>query len=270
MYDFPELRPAHDILWGALAERLEAAGVTQVPGRLTRDLAHQDTWRHPRLLFGQACEYPLATAFAGSVRLLATPRYMAAGCEGHSYRSVVVVRAQDDAAGLAELRNRRCAINEPDSNSGMNLMRAALVGIARRGRAFFSSITLSGSHRRSAELVANGQADVAAIDCVTFAHLRRLYPEAVAGLRILCWTPSSPSLPFITAASTGEATLRALRAALAAVFDDPSPAVRAARAMLLLDGVNLQPDLRLSEVRRLARQAAALGLEPVLSEAVVT
>jgi ABC-type phosphate/phosphonate transport system substrate-binding protein len=146
----------------------------------------------------------------------------------------------------------------------MNLLRAALAGIAEGGRPFFSSVILSGSHRCSAELVVNGQADVAAIDCVTLAHLRRLYPTISSGLRVLCWTPASPSLPFITAASTDEATLRVLRASFAAVLSDTGASLSAARATLLLDGLNLQPDPELSEVRRLTRQAAALGLEAVL------
>ncbi len=37
MYDFKELRPAHDALWSAIADRLMAAGITNVPTRLTRD-----------------------------------------------------------------------------------------------------------------------------------------------------------------------------------------------------------------------------------------
>ncbi len=264
MYDFPELHRAHDILWSAIAGRLDAAGVRDVPERLTRSLGHKEAWRHPRLLLSQGCEYPLATAFAGSLRLVATPRYAAAGCEGYSYRSAVVVRAGDCASDLAGMRERRCAINESDSNSGMNLLRAALAGIAEGGRPFFSAVILSGSHRRSAELVANGQADVAAIDCVTFAHLQRFHAGTIADLRVLCWTPSSPSLPFITAASTGEATLRVLRTSLADVLADNSADLRAAREELLLDGLNLQPDPDLSEVRRLTRQAAELGLQAVL------
>ena len=80
MYDFPDLTAAHDALWQALATRLAAAGVDSVPQALSRDLSHVDFWRHPGLLLGQACEYPLAKAGV-AVRLVATPRYSAPGCD---------------------------------------------------------------------------------------------------------------------------------------------------------------------------------------------
>ncbi len=82
MYDFPELRESHDELWAALASRLVAAGVANVPPLLTQSLGHVDVWRHRRLLLGQGCEYPLATSLAGAVRIVATPCYTALGCVG--------------------------------------------------------------------------------------------------------------------------------------------------------------------------------------------
>jgi ABC-type phosphate/phosphonate transport system substrate-binding protein len=254
MYDFPELRWAHDALWAALADHMVAAGVTDVPRLLTRGLGHFEVWRHPQLLLGQGCEYPLAKSPV-SVRVVATPRYAAPGCEGATYRSAIVVRAGEPAEGLAGLRKRRCAINEADSNSGMNLLRAALAPLAGSAP-FFESVVLSGSHRSSVEMIASGQADLAAVDCVSFAHLQRLHPSTVAGLRILCWTPPSPSLPFITR-STSEPMVNTLRAALADVFADP--ALRFVRELLLLEGIDLEPDGHFTEVLRLERQAAELG-----------
>jgi ABC-type phosphate/phosphonate transport system substrate-binding protein len=260
MYDFLELRRAHDALWAALADRLAAAGVIDVPRLLTRSLGHFDVWRHPLLLLGQGCEYPLAKSFVGRVKVVATPRYAAPGCEGASYRSAIVVRAEESAEDLADLRNRRCAINEADSNSGMNLLRAAIAPLSG-GAPFFESVVLSGSHRRSVEMVAAGEADLAAVDCVSFAHFQRLYPAAVAGLRILCWSPHSPSLPFITARDTSDSTVEALRAALADVF--AAPALSSVRELLLLEGVDLEPDADFTVVLRLERQAAELGFPAI-------
>ena len=66
----------------------------------------------------------------------------------------------------------------------MNLLRAAIAPLSD-GTPFFESVVLSGSHRRSVAMVVAGVADVAAIDCVTFAHLQRLYPHEVTGVRVL-------------------------------------------------------------------------------------
>ena len=256
MYDFPELRAAHDTFWSAVAERLNSAGFRDVPRALTRDMGHAEVWRDTSLLFAQGCEYPLAKSFADRVRLVATPMYSAAGCEGARYRSAVVVRGVDGAATLADLRGRRCAINELESNSGMNLLRAAVAPLARGGR-FFGSVAVSGSHLRSVEMVASGEADVASVDCVSFAIFQRLYPAVVSELRVLCWTPLSPCLPFITARSASDSTVRALRSALADVFDDA--ALAPAREQLLLRGVDLEPREGFGEVLALERGAVEAG-----------
>jgi len=255
MYDFPELAGAHDALWSALRAELLAAGVP-APARLTRSLGHFDAWRDPRLLLGQACEYPLAKRFARSVRKVATPIYTAAGCTGASYRSAIVVRVDDPAAGLADLRGRRCVVNEIDSNSGMNLLRAAVAPLCGRGR-FFASVAYSGSHRQSAAVVAAGAADVTALDCVSYAHLQRLDPGTTAALRVVGWSPASPSLPLITAAATDDDTLRRLRTCLAALVADP--ALASVRADLLLGGFDLDPQNDYAAVLRLERQAADAG-----------
>jgi ABC-type phosphate/phosphonate transport system substrate-binding protein len=256
MYDFPELRDAHDAFWAALADRLNAAGLSDVPLTLTRNLAPFDVWRHPALLFAQGCEYPLAKSYADYVKLVASPRYSAPGCEGADYRSAIVVREQDVGASLAHFRRRRCTVNELDSNSGMNLLRAAVAPLAAGGR-FFESVVVSGSHRRSVEMVASGEADVAAVDCVSLAHFRRLYPLVAGKLRVLSWTPASPSLPFITARSASDATVQVLRSALADVFDDDGLA--AVRQRLFLHGVDLRPREGCEEVLRLERGAVAAG-----------
>lgn len=255
MYDFPELRTAHDELWSALANRLSEHGLRDVPRQLTRDRLHRDVWRDPSLLLAQGCEYPIATSFGDSLALVATPHYSAPGCEGRFYRSAIVVRADEPSETLAELRNRRCAVNEWDSNSGMNLLRAAVASVAQGAR-FFQSMLLSGSHRRSVEMIAANEADVAAIDCVTFAHLQRVDRELTSKVRVLSWTPRSPCLPFVTARGSSESTVAALRESLRAVLMDTSLA--SDREHLFLDDVDVRPDTGLSDVRSLEREAAEL------------
>jgi ABC-type phosphate/phosphonate transport system substrate-binding protein len=255
MYDFPELQADNDALWAALAESLAAAGVAEVPVALTRGRRHFDLWRDPNLLLAQACEYPIATDHAGTVQLVATPLYTAVGCVGPFYRSAIVVRRHEPAAALADMRGMRCVINEGNSNSGMNLLRAAVAPLAA-GAGFFESVDLSGSHRRSIEMVADGEADLAAIDCVSWAHLQRIAPERTGALRVLGWTEASPSLPFVTASGADPATLRALRSALGDVIADP--ALADVRERLFLSGFDFAPDRSFTQVLGLAQRAAEL------------
>src|SRR3569623_1507352 len=85
MYDFPELREAHDRFWAALARRMREGGTAGVPTELTRGLSHRQVWSHPGLLFGQACEYPVSKSFRAQLRIVATPRYGAPGCHESTY-----------------------------------------------------------------------------------------------------------------------------------------------------------------------------------------
>jgi ABC-type phosphate/phosphonate transport system substrate-binding protein len=260
MYDFPPLHTANDALWAAIATRLRAAAIDDVPSALTRDTGHIATWRDPKLLFGQACQYPLAKTWHESVQLLAIPAYGAPGCEGSRYRSAIIVRTEEGARKLEDLRGRRCAINERDSNSGSNLLRAAIAPLAENGR-FFASVQMTGGHAASVRAVAEGSADVAAIDCVSYAHLRRFNPELTAPLRILDWTPSSPGLPYVTARTSDASIVPVLRAALAYVQADP--ALAAVRDALLITGIDFTVDEDYVEVRELERAAVELGYPQV-------
>jgi ABC-type phosphate/phosphonate transport system substrate-binding protein len=261
MYDFPELAEAHDTLWTAVATRLRAAGLRDVPGRLDRRRRSRENWRHSALLLGQGCEYPLAKLYAEQIRVVATPRYTAPGCLGATYRSAVIVRTTDAAQTLGDLRGRRCVINEVDSNSGMNLLRAAIAPLANGGR-FFASVAVSGAHRRSLALVASGEADVAAIDCVSFAHFQRLDSRAAQAVRVLCWTASCPCLPYITArAGSDAATTGLLQDALAAAV--AAPGLAEVRERLLLEAIDSPPAEGFADVLELEKRAAELGY-PVL------
>jgi ABC-type phosphate/phosphonate transport system substrate-binding protein len=255
MYDFEHLEASHAALWAALRDRLTKGGVTGVPEHLTRGLHHEDIWTHPSLLLGQACEYPLAKNFARRVRIVATPHYSAPGCAGKTYRSAILVRKHDPAKILSDLRQRRCVINEPASNSGMNLFRATVAPLAD-GCAFFGSVLVSGSHRNSLQLLASGAADVLAVDCITWAHLQQLDPTLAGALRVLSWTAATPSLPFITSENTGERVVVALRCALADILADLR--LREVRARLFIRGFDLQPG-DFSEVLELESGAVNLG-----------
>jgi ABC-type phosphate/phosphonate transport system substrate-binding protein len=95
----------------------------------------------------------------------------------------------------------------------------------------------TGSHAASLELVGAGKADVAAVDCVTFALLSRYRPSAVGDVRELCRSASAPALPYVASSAISEWRVAQLRKGLQAAMDDP--ALAEARAALLLNGVQL-------------------------------
>ncbi len=256
MYDLPELHAANDALWAAIAARLRARGLFDAPDQLTRDIPPDVLWTLPDLVLAQTCGLPLATRLERQVQVVATPRYRARGCDGIDYRGAVVVRAEHPASSLDDLRGGRCAVNDLTSNSGMNLLRAEVAPLAQ-GRAFFRSVLITGGHLASAEAVVRDEADLAALDCVTFAHLQRWRPRLAAGLRVLTWTVRSPGLPLITGLATRPAQLAGLREVLNEVAADP--ALREVRDLLLLDGFEVVPAEHYRAVLRLRDIARDLG-----------
>lgn len=234
MYDLPEVRAANDALWRGIAARLRAAGVARVPVVLARHLTHQEAWRHSDLLFGQSCGYPAVYAYRDALRIIAAPIYKAPGCSGTTHCSFFIVPADSPAREIADLRGARFALSAWDSNTGMNLARLALAPLATGGR-FLGEIVETGSHAASLALIAKRGADLAAIDCVSYALLARHRPTLAATTRILSPTAPSPTLPLVTTRATSDATIRALRDALAGAFCDP--ALAESRAALFLTGI---------------------------------
>lgn len=215
MYDIHP--PITDALWAALRPRLQALGINaplQVvrPGDL---LAH---WRDDSLLLGQTCGYPLMTQLADA-QVVGCFHYAAPGCDGPRYRSFLVAREEAAGNTLADFRGRSAACNAPDSHSGYNALRLQVARLGGSTR-FFQAVVFSGSHDRSLAALQRGEADLAAIDCVTFALLRRYRPERLRGLAVIGETPLAPGLPLITSRLTRPDTLCALRAALHQLVDD--------------------------------------------------
>jgi len=239
MYDFPALRPAQDIWWSGLAGHFERQGFSGVPRGLSRTVADPyDIWRAPNLFFAQTCGYPLTHRLAGKVRLLGTPWYDAPGCDGALYSSLFVVRRDQLGSNLATVLPARIAVNAMDSYSGWRAVCATAdeLGI---GRDALAKTIISGSHANSIDLVRRGEADIAAIDCVTHALMGDVEPERLAGTRVLQRSVPVPGLPYITRPGMSEADLRRMVTAIRLSFDDPR--LDGARRVLRLAGFSTLP-----------------------------
>lgn len=268
MYALPEMAAENEAVWASLAAALLAEGVppAALPARLSAPPAALPEEIAPETVFSQMCGYPLRTMYDGQYRLLGTPLYDLPGCalgrEAEAvpeHRSFLVIRAEAPGRVLGDLRGLRFAMNGRDSNSGMNLPRRLFAPLAG-ARPFFATVLISGSHLRSMEMVAEGAADVAAIDCVTHGFIALYRPTLAARLRIVGETPPAPAIPFITAA----ATPADLAARMGRLLAAPPPALAAALAGLRIARI-LPPRLNAYEVvLRYEAEAANLGY-PMLS-----
>lgn len=255
MYDIAEAQSATDALWAALRSAFQREGLADTPERLTRDLPIISQWGAPHLFFSQCCGYDVVFGFSSALELVGVPRYAdETGCSDLGYRSYVIVREDSPIRALADLRGAVCAVNGFNSYSGTGSLRALAAPLSRNGR-FFSEIKVSGAHVRSIEMIRAGEADVAAIDCVTHSLLRRYRPQCLSGTRILLPTDPVPAPPYVTSRDFPPETVARMQNALVSVLD------RTPRHGfcddLFIHGVNLAPMHVYSRI--LAQDEVALG-----------
>lgn len=177
MYDWPGVRAATDALWTSIRDEFRGAGLS-APDMLARPFDETD-WLRPDLTLAQTCGMPYRLWLKDNVTLLGAPDYGVAGCPPGFYCSHVVTRMGAKVQGIA-------AINAMHSQSGYAVLPAP------------NRFILTGSHKASIHAVANGQADYAAIDAVTWMHACREMAET-RDLHIHSSTKPTPGLPFITA-----------------------------------------------------------------------
>ena len=233
MYPFAPLRLAWEELWAAVQPRAPWA-----PAQLRWDGRVQDHWTDPACVASHACGWPVATMLRSTVAVAGAFALALPEAEGHRYRSVFVARRPGSLASFVGSETT-VAANSEDSLSGWVSLRAATVGV---GRPWPGPIRWTGAHLHSVRAVRAGEADLASIDELTWAHLRRLEPVVIDGLHVVGRGPWIPSPAIVTRDDRVDVLRLAFKEAMA------DPATTAARATLLLAGfVELDDD----EYRRL-------------------
>jgi ABC-type phosphate/phosphonate transport system substrate-binding protein len=202
MYDLPPTMAANDRLWAAIRDGLRAEGL-RAPDALTRGAETLwPQWESPDLILSQTCGMPYRTRLHGHVTLIGTPDYGVDGCPPGYYRSVFVARTSDPRTDITQFDGAAMAYNESISQSGWSapLIHAAQAGIR------LNPALATGGHRRSLLAVAEGRADIAALDAVSFRLFRHYMPEAQM-VRVVGETDPTPGLPLIAAAGADQPTL---------------------------------------------------------------
>jgi len=195
MYDVPELRSETDALWADIRDGIRARGL-EVPETLDRTRAARVVWNDPNLVLSQTCGMPWRLGLHRHAQLVGTPDYGVEGCPPGYYCSTIVVRENDPRSCLDEFSDATCAFNAPNSQSGF----------AAWEQREFAAWRETGAHVLSITAVANGDADIAAIDAVTWRLALQYQSEAVK-LRVLETTRPTPGLPFITSLTQDAAML---------------------------------------------------------------
>lgn len=206
--------PGADAAWRALF-----AHVMRVSGVQLRMLDHPppsslpELWARPDLGATFMCGWPFARE--GATRpIVAAPVPLGAGRP--VYRAEFVVAASAPYRRLDEAFGRRFAFNATHSHSGWNL---PLAHLHRSGAPPFRALVGPFvTHQRSLEAVAEGRADIAAVDSWVLQLLRLHDPARAARLRVIAGTESSP-IPLLVGGALDPAAHARLAAAFIATGD---------------------------------------------------
>ena len=197
MYDLAEAQAANDRLWALIRDRMRAAGL-QAPETLTRgEAAYWPAWQSPDLILSQTCGLPYRARLHDQVTLIGTPDYGVDGCPPGHYRSIFVARQTDRRQDLTEFDDAALAFSEDLSQSGW----AAPQNHASKLGLTLCPTLRCGGHVMSARAVAEGKAEIAAIDAVTWSMMQDWDPHAKS-LKPIAATDPTPGLPYIAAAGT--------------------------------------------------------------------
>ena len=241
MFDFDELRSAHDALWAAIADELRARGI-DAPATLTRpEVPLSRHWRHPQLLFSQTCGYPYAAYYRPHLKLIGTFHYSLPVDDGPGYyRSLLVARATDRripadpaATDLRSFCGATVAINNTDSLSGCVSLGVTLLdcGVDEVGE-----VIVTGAHKDSLREMQAGRVDLAIIDALTFALMSDVRPSAVEGVTVIGSGPRIPCTPLVTAqAALVEPIREALPPVLARLAVEAPSVLRALRILAFVE-----------------------------------
>ena len=223
MYWRAETAAAWQRFWATVQAQAARAGVDlpdlTPPDDLPADWA--DHWRRPDLMLSQTCGLPFRTTLKDQVSYVATFDFGLRCAPGY-YHSCAILRA-DRPHGF---RATSLAYNAADSQSGW---------AAVHDHTAFDRLLVTGAHEASARAVAEGRADIAYLDAVTWRLLER-FTDLGTHLRVADRTPPTPGLPLITAKGRDPDPLRrALDAAVRTLSPDEAADLGGLKGLAVLD-----------------------------------
>ena len=197
MYDWPEVWADNDARWTEMRDRLRTEGV-DAPEKLDRQVGYQSSWTRSDLVLGEACGLPYIEALKDEVALIGAMDLELEGCNPAQYNSLIIVHQMSDLS-MDDLNGKPYAFNTACSQSG-------LASIQKMGLTDGDGV-MSGGHRASIQMIAEGTAEFAAIDARSW-KLALTHEPRVSGVRIIGATPPTPAPVYIAAKGADVARYR--------------------------------------------------------------
>jgi len=114
------------------------------------------------------------------------------------YHSYIISADDSKITSFSDLRGKRFAFTDPDSNSGCLVPRYMLSRMDETPETFFSETFFTHSHDNSIRAVSQGQADGAAVDSLIYDFLKQNEPHITAGTVVVEESPPYGIPPIVT------------------------------------------------------------------------
>lgn len=152
------------------------------------------------------------------------------------YQSYLIVREDDAAGGLDDLRGDVHAFSDPDSNSGYLVTASDLARMGETPERFFSRSIFTYGHRNVVRAVAGGLTRSGSVDGYVWETLSNVEPSLTAGTKIVARSEWLGFPPFAARADrASNPTIRRFGDALRSL--DTTSAGREALQLLFLDRI---------------------------------
>lgn len=171
------------------------------------------------------------------------------------YFSDVVVRADSPFQQFNDLRGARWAYNEPHSFSGQYVVLAHLAELGETAE-FFATITESGAHLNSLQMILTGQVDGAAIDSTVLEMEYHRHPALAEQLRTIHVLGPNPIPPWVISSHVSPTIRTALHHTLLTMHQHE--AGRELLQMGLLERFSAVSDANYDPIRAKYQKAIAL------------
>ncbi|PCI03414.1 MAG: hypothetical protein COB78_10680 [Hyphomicrobiales bacterium] len=199
MYCWPENRGEWQNLWKAIRSELSELDISS-PSFLTFGQPLEDVWLDPNLLIGHCCGWPYVSKLRDKVTLIGRFNFGVESCPPGHYNSVFIAPKNSEWRSVGDLSDNKpsIAVNSTDSQSGFRALGEVFENIESSER-----LIVTGSHRDSIYAIANGEAEFAAIDAITW-ELAKEYEPMAEDVRVIGHSLPKPGLPLITANANHE------------------------------------------------------------------
>jgi phosphonate transport system substrate-binding protein len=137
------------------------------------------------------------------------------------YHSYFIVHMESSIKNLEQLRSRRFAFVDPDSNTGYLVPVYYLSKRGENPQKFFREIFFTHSHDNSIKAVANGLADGAAVDSLIWEYVNATNPQDTSRTRIIEKSPPYGIPPMVVHPGINPELKQQLREVFLHLHEDP-------------------------------------------------